>query len=103
MFYGILMLARSQRKPIFCIEVYQRIILQCNGSWTPYIDGLLPHKLRCLIKTIIFHRNGSWKYTVISRVKSSKISVFFWDLASTRMPSYLMLQVEAGSIKKISV
>jgi len=35
------------------------------------------------MKTIIFHCNGSWKYTVISRVKSSEISVFRWDLAST--------------------
>jgi len=43
--YGILVLARSQRKPIFRIEVYRRIILQCNGSWIPYIDGLLPHMM----------------------------------------------------------
>ena len=81
-YLGILVLARFQRKPIFRIKVYRRIILQCNGSWTPYIGGLLPH----VIKTIIFHRNGSWKYTVISRVKSSEISVFLWDPASTRMP-----------------
>src|SRR6218665_1193046 len=80
-YLGILVLARFQRKPIFRIKVYRRIILQCNGSWTPYIGGLLPH----LIKTIIFHRNGSWKYTVISRVKSSEISFFLCDLASTRM------------------
>src|SRR6218665_328425 len=84
-YLGILVLARFQRKPIFRIKVYRRIILQCNGSWTPYIGGLLPH----LIKTIIFHRNGSWKYTVISRVKSSEISVFLWDLASTRNYSLL--------------
>ena len=34
------MLASSQRKPIFRIEEYRRNILQCNESWTPYIDGL---------------------------------------------------------------
>src|SRR6218665_2394888 len=42
---GILVLARSQRKPIFRIEEYLRIIFQCNESWTPYIDGLLPHMM----------------------------------------------------------
>jgi len=43
--FGILVLVRSQRKPIFRIEVYGRIILQCNESWTPYIDGLLAHMM----------------------------------------------------------
>src|SRR6218665_2256612 len=38
------------------------------------------------MKTIIFHRTGSWKYTVISRVKSSEISVFRWYLGSTSRP-----------------
>src|SRR6218665_2655754 len=42
---GILVLTKSRRKPIFRIEVYRRIILQCNGSWTPYIDGLLTHMM----------------------------------------------------------
>src|SRR6218665_1568415 len=43
--WGILVLARSQLKPIFRIEVYRRIILQCNGSWIPHIDGLLSHMM----------------------------------------------------------
>ena len=42
----------------------------------------------CLMKTIIFHCNGSWKYTVLSQGKSSEISVFCWDPGSTRMPSF---------------
>ena len=39
------MLAMPQRKPIFRIEVYRNIILQCDGCWTPYIDDLLPHMM----------------------------------------------------------
>ena len=50
------------------------------------------------MKTIIFHRTGSWKYTVISRVKSSKISVFRWDLGSTRMPRTLIIPVRVEII-----
>jgi len=42
-----------------------------------------------VISTIIFHCNGSWKYTVISRVNSSGISMFRWDLRSSRMPKNL--------------
>src|SRR6218665_3940438 len=64
-------LPRSQRKPIFLIEVYRRIILQCNGSWTPYIDGLLPHMM--FDESNYFSLQWKWKYTVISRVNSSGI------------------------------
>src|SRR6218665_1351201 len=50
------------------------------------------------MKTIIFHRTGSWRYTVISRVKSSEILVFRWDLGSTRMPRTLIIPVRVEII-----
>ena len=70
------MLARSQRKPIFTIKVYWRMILQCNESWTPYIHGRLPRMM--FDETILFHCNRSWKYIVIRQVKSSEIPVFLY-------------------------
>jgi len=68
------------------------------------------------MKTIIFHLhcwidvgkyrnlngslsycNGSWKYTLISPVNSSRISVFRWDLGSTWMPSLVIRDIEKNS------
>jgi len=39
------------------------------------------------MKTTMLYCNGSWKYTVISRVDSSEKWVFHWDLGSTRIPT----------------
>ena len=70
---GILVLARSQRIEESFFHAMEA------GHHTLMI--FFP--ICCLMKTIIFHCNGSWKYTVISRVNSSGISVFRWDLGST--------------------
>jgi len=71
--------------PKFHIEVYLylKIILQCNISLTHTVVVFFP--IWCLMKTVILHCNGNWKYTVISRVDSSGIWVFRLDLGSTRM------------------
>jgi len=59
--------------PIFHIELYRRIILPCNGSW---------------------------KYTVISRVDSSGIQAFRWDLGSKRMPQISFQEKQMNSLRK---
>ena len=70
---AFLCLPGLKETPIFrYVELYRRI-LQCNGISTHTVMVLFP--IWCLMKTVILHCNGSWKYIVIGRVESSEIWV----------------------------
>jgi|SRR6218665_1638931 len=102
-FRGILVLTQVPTKHSYSTSNYIEEAF-FNAMEAGHVQLMAFFPILCLMKTVILHCNGGWKYAVISRVDSSGVWVFRWDLGSTRMPfSINKLYIPYMSYKFVSL